>query len=726
MTTGTSFISATNTPGANAGSGGNVRIDAPGMAVFSFTNGGSTFSINAGNFQVSAASLTISGATVNSLSASTSGNITFNNNQALQLNNLAGNPAISTPGTVNLSAIGNINQNGGTAGQLSVGSFFAASANGTSGSVILPNTLNAIGGTVSLTGLGTIAFTNSLSTTLNRVAGDGNSQGNTPAQSVDIEVIGAGHSLTLSAPNGTAVNGNGVTLHAAGDILAGTGSAVIAGINLGLISDTGSIGGFSSTGAGQIPLRGVSTLAARAARDIYLISSATLVNNAVVITPINIGTVSNQGPGGGSVSGISAGGIARLGFGSFDVRGSDLIKADTLFVSGNSIELANIAVNTLSAFSQAGTIDITSNGSFNINNTVSLANGPGISTTGAVFLTSNNGSITQSSGTSGSIVAGSLSALGYASNILTNTANAITGYIEFGSLGDASLYNSLTSHLRIGIAGGTFTLVSGGDLELMAGLTIAQQLSNSDIDDPTVISALNSVQLGGMVLSLKNGGDGVVLATSGKFINNFGATAILVPGSRFLIYSADPAANTFGGLKTPNAAVFGASYPTAITAAGSRYIFSVASSTNTDFLAPAANPGLVQGGNTAAAPALVGFISGLTPPPRNPLPPLVTLADALLIAGLPPLLPPPPPPPPHNSPLGDLAGADGGNAEPPSSSDQATSYIASSLEGGLPLVVNGSSGTIIPHFLTARPDVPFGTLQDPSLLPAFGNLSLWQ
>jgi filamentous hemagglutinin family protein len=48
VTTSTSFISATNTPGVNAGSGGNVRIDASGMAVNSFSNGTNTFSINAG------------------------------------------------------------------------------------------------------------------------------------------------------------------------------------------------------------------------------------------------------------------------------------------------------------------------------------------------------------------------------------------------------------------------------------------------------------------------------------------------------------------------------------------------------------------------------------------------------------------------------------------------------------------------------------------------------
>ena len=44
-----------------------------------------------------------------------------------------------------------------------------------------------------------------------------------------------------------------------------------------------------------------------------------------------------------------------------------------------------------------------------------------------------------------------------------------------------------------------------------------------------------------------------------------------------------------------------------------------------------------------------------------------------------------------------------------------------------PLIVNGSSGgTLIPRYLTAQPALPSGTLTDPSELPGFGNLSLWQ
>jgi filamentous hemagglutinin family protein len=716
-------IAATSLSGVNAG-GGNVLINAgSSLAVNSFTNTSTsqTSSITAGNFAVSASSINISGANVQSLSASANGAIVFNNNQVLQLSNISGGAAITTPSTVSLSAVGNITQSASAGGRLSIGGTFIATANVSSNagspSILFANTLNAVTGGVSLSAPGNITFFNSVSTLLNRAAINGNIQA--VSQLVDIEVLGAGHTLTLSN-TGVVVNAQNVTLHAAGDILSANIGGSISAINLGLISDNGSIGSLTA----PVTLRAAGTLAARAAGDIYLGSvSSPVTSGAINSTSISIGSVSNFGPGGGTITGIKAGGTAGLFLGVFDVNGSAPVIANTLAISGNSIQLDNVAVSTLTARSQAGVIDISSDGGFQINNP--FANGfAGIQTTGDVFLSSNNGTITQASGSAGAIIAGSLSAFAYTGNILTNTGNAITGRIEFGSLGDATLYNSLSTHLSVGVAGGPFTVLSGGDLELMAGTTIAEKLAASDIDNVNVISALNQTQLGGILLSLKTGGDGVVLSTPGKFVNNFGATAVLVPASRFLIYSADPATDVFNGLKTPSGGIFGASYPTAVTVSGSRYIFSIASSANMDFVG--GGTGFSQDSSTAAAPALVGFINGVQPPPRNPPPPPPpSRADFLQIQGLPP--PPPPPPPPRNSPLGDLAGPDGSNAEPPSSSDQATSYVASSLEGGPPPVVSGSGGgTIIPRYLTAQPNVPSGTLQDPSLLPAFGNLSLWQ
>jgi hypothetical protein len=44
----------------------------------------------------------------------------------------------------------------------------------------------------------------------------------------------------------------------------------------------------------------------------------------------------------------------------------------------------------------------------------------------------------------------------------------------------------------------------------------------------------------------------------------------------------------------------------------------------------------------------------------------------------------------------------------------------------VPVVGGSGGGTVIPRYLTTRPNPPTGTLADATLLPAFGNTSLWQ
>ena len=229
-----------------------------------------------------------------------------------------------------------------------------------------------------------------------------------------------------------------------------------------------------------------------------------------------------------------------------------------------------------------------------------------------------------------------------------------------------------------------------------------------------------------------------MLATSGKFINNFGANAILLTGSRFLIYSADPAQDVFGGLQTPNLGIFGTSYPTPIAASGNRYVFSVASSPNTNtrpFLAPAANGGLTATSSgltavtgVAAAPALVGFVTAPCRCRRSP--PGGTDIAARRRRCRRHRHRQPRRRPPGGSPLADHGWLDGSGerTEPPSSSDQATSFVASSLEGGLPPIVSANSGPIIPQIRPAPSHAAcqiIGRSQRPA--SCFGNIpSLWQ
>ena len=79
-------------------------------------------------------------------------------------------------------------------------------------------------------------------------------------------------------------------------------------------------------------------------------------------------------------------------------------------------------------------------------------------------------------------------------------------------------------------------------------------------------------------MTLNVGTGTAVLAAGGNFINNAGANAIATSGDgRWLVYSTDPAANTFGGLASGNTALWNKTYagypPASVVETGNRYLF---------------------------------------------------------------------------------------------------------------------------------------------------------
>lgn len=90
----------------------------------------------------------------------------------------------------------------------------------------------------------------------------------------------------------------------------------------------------------------------------------------------------------------------------------------------------------------------------------------------------------------------------------------------------------------------------------------------------TAIAAGNLTIATGATITSSNDGDAVVLSAGQDFINDSGSGAVsLTGGGRFLIYSKAPAGDTFGGLDSANTAVWNTTYPTPVSAAGSRYVF---------------------------------------------------------------------------------------------------------------------------------------------------------
>ena len=74
-------------------------------------------------------------------------------------------------------------------------------------------------------------------------------------------------------------------------------------------------------------------------------------------------------------------------------------------------------------------------------------------------------------------------------------------------------------------------------------------------------------------------GNAIVLAAGGSFINDLGASALSTPNGRWLVYSHDPAGDTFGGLNSNNRAIWDATYaslqPGAVTQSGNHYLFAI-------------------------------------------------------------------------------------------------------------------------------------------------------
>ncbi len=133
------------------------------------------------------------------------------------------------------------------------------------------------------------------------------------------------------------------------------------------------------------------------------------------------------------------------------------------------------------------------------------------------------------------------------------------------------------------------------------------------------------------MISLATSGDGVVLAAQNAFINNAGAggttalteaaiqasggqglpLGVFTAGARFLIYSASSGNDVFGGLNSNNMAIWGVTYPTAVTATGNRYVFATQPTATLQANNVAATAGI---DNTAALQnqyALTGLQPGL-------------------------------------------------------------------------------------------------------------------
>ena len=123
-----------------------------------------------------------------------------------------------------------------------------------------------------------------------------------------------------------------------------------------------------------------------------------------------------------------------------------------------------------------------------------------------------------------------------------------------------------------------------GQVNLAANGAASDIVVNANVSSAsgavTAVAGRDIALHGGNIITAADG-NAVVLAAGRNFINNVGPYAILLTSTgnkRWLVYSADPANDTFGNLDSANTAVWNATYdgtpPASVAQTGNRYLFS--------------------------------------------------------------------------------------------------------------------------------------------------------
>lgn len=437
----------------------------------------------------------------------------------------------------------------------------AGGSGGLNSGVNIGAALAGAGGAISITGIGgnssgtgnsgitqvaAITNTGTGSITLNGIGGGNGiqesgilSNANITAGTGDISVTGAASATAIGSAS------HGVQFLGGTRSTTGVGTITIAGTARG-----------SGTGANT---RGVSIVSGAIITAVDGLISVTGTNNSTGTGTGNTGvnvtgansTISSTGTGGVTVIGTGGGtggsnygvawdvanGIQSTGTGAINIIGS----GGGIGGSGGG----NNGVNSTAALTgNGGAISITgtpSNSTGGGNFGISLAS----VTAGVATLTlSSTGAVTSS----GALTAAQLNLLGTGgSHTLTNSGNAVTTL----SANTGSVSYAQTGSLSIGTIGGT------------AGVTTT--------DGVSITTAGNLTIEAGAPVS----GAGLTLAATGAFINNAGSGAVTATSGRWLIYSNNPAADTFGDLNSNNAAIWNTAPNAAVAATGNRYVFAI-------------------------------------------------------------------------------------------------------------------------------------------------------
>ncbi|MDH7975481.1 YDG domain-containing protein [Sphingomonas sp. AR_OL41] len=346
-----------------------------------------------------------------------------------------------------------------------------------------------------------------------------------------------------------------------------------------------------------VPSGGVSVTNLIAGTNIAVFGSSMFINNAAANNGnILLSSSGNAVLGGNSSGGVSyaAGNITVLANGANGtavLRGNITAGGDIAATANSAVTIGNTDTSA-SLIKAAGAVTLTSrNTSINgLNNVILQGNSDGI---GAEAITLDaNLNVSFAAGTtilggpnresdlqvrlhnSATVTFGSLQARGLlgAFGAVDPFTNGITQAGPFALRGATTLTNTLRLDGSQVVIAAPIT-VTNGDIDFSAKVatSIAGALrASGDVAIRTT---------GGNMTIASNGsltGRNVTLSTPAAFINNAGSAAINASG-HWVVYSANPAGDTFGGLDSGNTALWNSTLATRdpSTVSGNRYIFAL-------------------------------------------------------------------------------------------------------------------------------------------------------
>ena len=347
---------------------------------------------------------------------------------------------------------------------------------------------------------------------------------------------------TVTVDNATLTTGDAATTTFAGMFEGWNAALIKQGSGTFTLSGANTYDGSTSVNAGTL-VAGHATALGDTASGTIIASGATLeIANGVAIGAEAV-TVSGAGVGGNGAL-IVASGSGSIG-GAITLGASASIGGNGSLTLGDNVD--DVAAGT-STLTQSGSGTLTFSGT--VGASAALA---AVTTTSGQTTALNGGSVqTTGAQTYGGIVttsgATTLTSTGGGTIAANNAGNNVSGNVVFNTSGDARIVNS--SALALGASS--------------VGTLVAQSLAGN-------------ITLDG-VITASGSGDAIVLASAAAFINNAGAGALSVTGGgRWLVYSQNAGANTFGGLDSANTAIFSSIVtslpPGSVALSGNRYVF---------------------------------------------------------------------------------------------------------------------------------------------------------